>query len=331
MAEADTRIAIDAGATRNASECGNELTCYGASLTPSVLDYRKENGRRYHGYRDGTYLMPNDEDEADRLDMLHEMMLTLMNRQLFLAPIGDEPRRVLDLGTGTGIWAIDFGDQYTSTEVIGVDLSPIQPSMVPPNVKFLVDDIESLWVYDQPFDFIHARYLATSIKDYKRLLQQAYDNTTPGGWVEIEDWDCRLRSEDGSTRGTSIEQYYDVVINAFEKAGYVSNPGPLLDGWFREVGFENIHVQKYKVPMGGWPLDEHSKKVGLWNLFQAETGFEASAMAVLTRYEAWTQAEVTVLVAKTRNDARNPAIHPIFDYYAVYGQKPKNPNPPTQH
>jgi ubiquinone/menaquinone biosynthesis C-methylase UbiE len=29
--------------------------------------------------------------------------------QLFLAPIKPNPQNVLDIGTGTGIWAIDFG------------------------------------------------------------------------------------------------------------------------------------------------------------------------------------------------------------------------------
>jgi ubiquinone/menaquinone biosynthesis C-methylase UbiE len=47
--------------------------------------------------------------EADRLDLMHEMALVIMNRKLFIAPLGDSPQRVLDLGTGTGIWAMDFG------------------------------------------------------------------------------------------------------------------------------------------------------------------------------------------------------------------------------
>ncbi|KAL1961620.1 hypothetical protein VTN77DRAFT_1395 [Rasamsonia byssochlamydoides] len=83
-------------------------SAYTTSLTSSVLNYRHENGRRYHAYRDGSYLMPNDETEADRLDILHEMVLTMMDMKLFLAPI-ESPQRVIDLGTGTGIWAIDFG------------------------------------------------------------------------------------------------------------------------------------------------------------------------------------------------------------------------------
>lgn len=45
------------------------------------------------------------------------MTLTMMDRKLFLAPIGDSPQHVIDLGTGTGIWALDFADQYPSAEV----------------------------------------------------------------------------------------------------------------------------------------------------------------------------------------------------------------------
>ena len=34
-------------------------------------------------------------------------MLTL-DGKLYLAPVGDEIHNLLDVGTGTGIWAIDF-------------------------------------------------------------------------------------------------------------------------------------------------------------------------------------------------------------------------------
>lgn len=73
-------------------------------------------------------MMPNDEDEKERLDIMHEMFLTMMDRELFLAPLSDSPRRVLDLGAGSGIWALDFADQFPSAEVTGNDLSRIQPS-----------------------------------------------------------------------------------------------------------------------------------------------------------------------------------------------------------
>lgn len=39
--------------------------------------------------------------------MLHAMMLEVTDGKLFYAPIGDYPQKILDLGTGTGIWAIE--------------------------------------------------------------------------------------------------------------------------------------------------------------------------------------------------------------------------------
>jgi len=53
-------------------------------------------------------------------------MSLLLDGKLHLAPL-DAPHRILDIGTGTGIWAIDVADEYPMAEVIGTDLSPIQP------------------------------------------------------------------------------------------------------------------------------------------------------------------------------------------------------------
>lgn len=104
------------------------------SLASSILNYEYSNGRRYHGYRSGAYVLPNDEDEQDRLDLLHHIFLMLLDGKLYASPVASDPQRVLDIGTGTGIWALDFGDEYPGSEVVGTDLSPIQPSWVPPNV-----------------------------------------------------------------------------------------------------------------------------------------------------------------------------------------------------
>ncbi|KAN0075178.1 S-adenosyl-L-methionine-dependent methyltransferase [Elaphomyces granulatus] len=311
------------------SSYGAELSTYTATVTSSALDYRRENGRRYHAFRDGIYLLPNDDEEADRLDMVHEMTLLMMGRRLFLAPLPPSPQRVIDVGTGTGIWAIDFADKYPSAEVFGNDLSPTQPTLVPPNVKFLIDDIEDDWGYEKvPFDFVHARYLACSIKNFKKLVQQAYNCAKPGGYVEFQDWDCMLESEDGSFSGTNIERYYKEVLGAFEKVGYCTRPGPSLEKWFHEAGFEDIHVQRYRAPLGTWPKDEHymmvvadvcslreQKEIGAWCLLQAEKGYEALAMAVLTRCQGWSKEEVADLIEKTMVETRNLNIHPLHNLY----------------
>jgi ubiquinone/menaquinone biosynthesis C-methylase UbiE len=72
------------------------------------------------------------------------MCLVLLDGKLHLAPI-ENPQNVLDVGTGTGIWAVEFGNlellckeqhqltqlanQYPSAKVTGTDLSPIQPTL----------------------------------------------------------------------------------------------------------------------------------------------------------------------------------------------------------
>jgi ubiquinone/menaquinone biosynthesis C-methylase UbiE len=95
--------------------------------------------------------------------------------KLHFAPLEKDIERILDVGTGTGIWAIDFADEFPNTAVLGTDLSPIQPSLVPPNCRFEVDDCEDDWIYPENyFDYIHIRTLFGSIKDWKTLYARAY-------------------------------------------------------------------------------------------------------------------------------------------------------------
>ena len=91
------------------STLGDEVSRYTASLTSSIERYPIENGRRYHAFKDGSYVMPNDETELDRLDLMHQMLRVTMRDQLFFAPLDKDISRILDVGTGTGIWAIEYG------------------------------------------------------------------------------------------------------------------------------------------------------------------------------------------------------------------------------
>lgn len=57
---------------------------------------------------------PNDETEQDRMDLMHHIYRLLLGGTLCRAPIPDNVQRVLDLGTGTGIWAMDFAELVSS-------------------------------------------------------------------------------------------------------------------------------------------------------------------------------------------------------------------------
>ena len=185
-------------------------------------------------------------------------MLVLLQGKLHHAPIDADSARTLDLGTGWGSWAIDFADLHPGAHVIGNDLSPVQPTMVPPNVEFVVDDFEDEWGYERhPFDFIHGRYLGGSVRDWPRLMRQAYTSLKPGGWVEFTDWDCMIESMDDSvSKETALWKWHKTCT---ERIGKVASlrPGPDLERWVKEAGFRNVTVEKLPIPLGVWPKDKH--------------------------------------------------------------------------
>jgi len=88
------------------------------------------------------YPYPNDSDEVERLDFQYDILKILLDGRNYLAPWSQQhpPRKVFDIATGTGKWAVEMGDEFPNAHIIGIDLSPIQPPVVPPNVEFYVED-----------------------------------------------------------------------------------------------------------------------------------------------------------------------------------------------
>ncbi|KAE9567720.1 hypothetical protein CGMCC3_g16162 [Colletotrichum fructicola] len=157
--EAEEELVVDDAASDRAPSAASSST----SLKGSVLDYRIENGRTYHAYKDGKYNLPNDETENDRLDLQHNLFLLTFDDKLGNAPPNDKDAkvgRVLDVGTGTGIWCVDFGDEHPEAEILGVDLSATFPEFTPPNV----------------------RMMNGCINDWEVYAKKCYNNLNPGGW-----------------------------------------------------------------------------------------------------------------------------------------------------
>lgn len=107
--------------------------------------------------------------------MQHTLLQQLLDNKLHLAPVADDITHVLDIGTGTGIWAIEFAHQHPSCDITGTDLSPIQPDQVPSNVRFVIDDAEEQWAFNQKFDYVHVRVMIISIRDWPRFIGQGFE------------------------------------------------------------------------------------------------------------------------------------------------------------
>lgn len=221
------------------------------SFASSVRDYNYENGRRYHAYRHGQYPFPNDQEEQDRLALIHQFHKILNGGSLYRAPIrASNPRRILDIGTGTAEWALEMAEAYPEAEIIGTDLSPIQPAWAPPNCRFFIDDAESDWTFspNEKFDYIHLRNMVGGVGDWPKLLKQAYQHLAPGGWFEAQEFEVGLSSDDGThEQATAIANWQHLLLQASTKFGKPINVSRRLSGWMEHAGFMNVANDVYKV------------------------------------------------------------------------------------
>ncbi|KAH7177019.1 S-adenosyl-L-methionine-dependent methyltransferase [Dactylonectria macrodidyma] len=315
---------LDTGDVSDAGYETDAVSSASTSVSSTVRDYAFENSRRYHKFQEGRYQFPNDEPEQEREDMKHSMIINLCNGKLHFAPL-DNPQSVLDIGTGTGIWAVDMGDEYPEADVLGIDLSPIQPSWVPPNVRFVVDDAEAEWLYPpESLDYIHIRHMTSSIRDWSKLVSQAYRALKPGGWIEVQELRFVLECDDGTLRPDS--QVLDFLNNV--KDGLAAFNVDLLgmeknQQRIRDAGFVRIDEQVLKVPLGVWPRDRKLKTIGLYNRSMIYDGLHGISMGPFTRGLKWSPEEVEVYLVGVRRGLMDSSQHGYIPFHVVIGQKPK--------
>ena len=245
------------------STLGSDVESSTASVASSILNYRTINGRTYHSdsVTNGEYWGPNDTKHQESLEVFAHAAELMIGGKLHLAPIGNDApvQRAADIGTGSGLWAIDFADAYPECEVIGTDLSPIQPSWCPPNLRFEIEDATKDWTFKENyFDFIHLRFLTGGIKDWAGLYKQAYQACKPGGWIEHFDLTSVPFSDDDSVpKGSALEQYGKIFIEAGKRLGMTHRTAEdgIQENGLKEAGFVNITANNYKVSRSTKPTE----------------------------------------------------------------------------
>ncbi|CZT52262.1 uncharacterized protein RSE6_13554 [Rhynchosporium secalis] len=219
-----------------------------------------------------------------------------------------------------------LADENPGVEVLGVDLSPIQPEWVPPNCTFQVDDLSLPWTFEIPFDFIHGRMLFCSFSDPLHVFKEAFKALAAGGVIEMQELIFDFQSLDHSLERSALATWAKKVTAAFGSRGIDLTSASRYKNVLETVGFEDVHQKEFIWPVGAWPREPELKSLGLYCLANIlEMLFAMSIVPLTEHYQhSMSVEEVELLLVQVRKDLKNPEMHAYLQIIVVYGRKPKS-------
>lgn len=215
------------------------------------------------------------------------------------------------------VLARDVAQAYPNTEVIGTDITPMQPIFVPNNLSFQLDDAQLPWTFpDNHFDFIHTRGLVGAIKDWPSLYSEIYRCLKPGGWIEHVDFSLEAKAGDDSLpKDSPLRTWADVLIRAGDKMGRTfrvideSRNMQLIRG----AGFLRVRERRLKLPLGEWHGDAKWKTIGKIMQAMLDDSIDGCGMYVLTCMLGWKLEEAQAYIAQTKKVLKDNSVHAYFE------------------
>ena len=243
--------------------------------------------------------MPADEEEQTRLAIVHQAYLPILDQQLTLASIPRSAKRILDVGTSTGDWAIAVAEKFREAKVIATDITTaFHPSSAPPNLFFELDDAQDEWAYIEPFDFIHIRGLIGAFADWGAVYKEAGKHLKRGGSLEVADFGMIHLTAEPENSYLSI--FNGAMKSATEKVGMPVNLQHLKRPMFEDAGLSVVKTKTFEVPLGTWSPDKRRRVAGKMALIAALEGLEAMSLRLLTRHTEMDEESVRDLCSKIK-------------------------------
>ncbi|KAM0193772.1 hypothetical protein ACHAPI_007423 [Fusarium lateritium] len=228
------------------SALGSNLADSTYSLNSSIFEYRTLHGRTYHSDRGTAQYWYKPRFAIRNPSNTSTIGLPMMIKQVTHWTLR--------------IWAIDFAEEHPNVEVVGTEISPIQPSWVPSNLRLEIEDCNDTWTFrPDSFDFIHMRFMLGSITDWQATFEEAFTACAPGGWVESYEVSSTMESDDDSIPdGSAMQRWGQVFEEGGQRAGrsFDMIKDDTQKSSMEAAGFVNIHVEDLKV----CPINKTCKK-----------------------------------------------------------------------
>lgn len=207
-------------------------------------------GRRF--VADAPYMLPKDDAELNRLDFQHYMLRYAL-RGAYAPPL-EAPRDVLDVGCGTGRWALDMAQLFPDANVIALDIVPPPAEASPPsadrprNYAFVEGDIlRGLPFADGVFDFTHQRALLGAIPEqaWPGVARELARVTRSGGWVQL------IEPAPAPQGGPGMNALAGWTQQASMRRGINTAVGARIGEFLAQAGLSDISGREIDIPMGG--------------------------------------------------------------------------------
>ncbi|CAO3598500.1 unnamed protein product [Absidia cylindrospora] len=227
--------------------------------------FRYKEGRRYHEDETIPYVLPNDDEEIDRVHQQHWLFRYLFQSN-FEVPLHNDLEKgitVLDTGCGPGTWLFEMAEDYPHSQFHGIDITPVFPENIKPaNVQFALGNIAERLPYpDNHFDYIHQRLLifGLTLPQWDLAIQELLRILKPGGWIEFVEVD-----QEAQNMGPLLKIIIDAMEHMLISRNMVPNIGLKLVGYLEKYHLESIQSTVKEFPM------RHSGKLGdlFWDDFQ---------------------------------------------------------------